>query len=135
MNTFKKEERLCSRRNLDLLFKEGSSFLVYPYRVTFLPTHSETDHPVKVVFNVPKRRYKRAVDRNVVKRRMREVYRLNKENSLYLPLRKSDKQCLLGLQYVGKEIYPFGLLEKKMLQVFKRLLNDFPGNEVDSKNI
>ena len=132
MNTFKKEERLCSRKHLDLLFKEGSSFLIYPFRVTQLSLPPIPEAFAKVVINVPKKRYKRAVDRNLLKRRIREVYRLNKEQLLYPTLQETQMLTLISLQFVGKEIYPVSLLEKKMILVFKRLLDNLPKDAFDS---
>jgi ribonuclease P protein component len=121
MKTFIKEERLCSRRLLDLLFKNGSSFLLYPYRVSYLFVSDQAETPVKVVINVSKKRYKRAVDRNLLKRRTREVYRLQKQEELYSPLNKPDQLLLLSLQFVGKQIYEFSFLEKKMLAALRKL--------------
>lgn len=132
MNTFKKEERLCSRKHLDLLFKEGSSFLVYPFRVTHYTLPSVPNTIAKLVINVPKKRYKRAVDRNLLKRRIREVYRLNKEQLLYPKLQKTNQLTLLGIQFVGKEIYAVPFLEKKLILVFKRLLDTFQQNGTNS---
>lgn len=132
MNTFKKEERLCSRKHLDLLFKEGSSFLIYPFRITHFSLPPVSDTVAKVVINVPKKRYKKAVDRNLLKRRIREVYRLNKEQLLYPELEKTEQLTLLGVQFVGKEIYAVPFLEKKMILVFKRLLDTFQQNGTNS---
>jgi len=125
MNRFYKEERLCSKKSLDLLFKKGSSFLLYPYRATFIFDGAQPQphrFPVQVVINVAKKRYKHAVDRNLIKRRTREVYRLQKQVSLYEPLANKEELLFLGLQYVGKEIYPYAFLEKRLGQLFKKLL-------------
>jgi ribonuclease P protein component len=121
MNKFYKEERLCSKKSLDLLFKKGSSFLLYPYRATFLFYAQPHRFPVQVVINAPKKRYKHAVDRNLIKRRTREAYRLQK-STLYEPLSENEALLLLGLQYVGKKIYPYAFLEKRLAQLFNKLL-------------
>jgi len=121
MNTFNKEERLCSRKLIDLLFKDGSSFLLYPYRVSYLFTDTSNDYPVQVVINASKKRFKRAVDRNLIKRRAREAYRLQKEEHLYALIPKSERLLLLSLQFVGKQIYDYSFFEKKMAAVFKKL--------------
>ncbi len=131
MKTFTKEERLCSKRSLDLLFKNGSSFLLYPYRVSYLFVPDDTQVPVQVVINVSKRRYKKAVDRNLIKRRTREAYRHQKQEELYAFLNKPEHKLLLSLQFVGKQKYDFSFLEKKLLGVLKKLrskLNTDEGN-------
>jgi ribonuclease P protein component len=129
MKTFTKEERLCSKRSLDLLFKNGSSFLLYPYRVSYLFTPDDTGIPVEVVINVSKRRYKKAVDRNLIKRRTREAYRLQKQEELYSFLNKPEQQLLLSLQFVGKQKYDFSFLERKMLGVLKKLRSKLSTDE------
>ncbi|WP_432714704.1 ribonuclease P protein component [Pedobacter sp.] len=121
MKTFTKEERLCSRKSLDLLFKNGSSFLLYPFRISYLYAPESLAVPVQVVINVPKKRYKRAVDRNLLKRRTREAYRLHKQEHLYELLKPTDQVLLLSIQYIGKQKYEFDFMEKKMLNVFKKL--------------
>ncbi len=122
MNKFYKEERLCSKKSLDLLFKKGSSFLLYPYRATFVFDAQSHKFPVQIVINVAKKRYKHANDRNLIKRRTREAYRLQKNDALYELLQNKEELLLLGIQYVGKEIYPYAFLEKRMAQLFKKLL-------------
>ena len=129
MNTFKKEERLCSKKSLDLLFKNGSSFLVYPYRLTFIFDNQPQPFPAQIVINVAKKRYKHAVDRNLIKRRIREAYRLQKEQSLYSVVKNQDGVLLLGLQYVGKQIYPYTFLEKKLTQLLNKLTAQFNKDE------
>ncbi|RZK82180.1 MAG: ribonuclease P protein component [Pedobacter sp.] len=121
MNTFTKEERLCSKKLIDLLFKNGSSFLLYPFRVSYLFVEAEHQYPAQVVINVAKKRYKRAVDRNLVKRRTREAYRLQKQTLLYEPIAANDKLLLLSVQFVGKKIYEFSFFEKKLAAALKKL--------------
>ena len=121
MNKFNKEERLCSRKSLDLLFKNGSSFLLYPFRLTYLFIPLPHQYPAQVVINVAKKRYKHAVDRNLIKRRTREAYRLQKETLLYPVLANRDELLLLSLQFVGKEKYDYSFFEKKLAAAFKKL--------------
>ena len=121
MNTFTKEERLCSKKLIDLLFKNGSSFLLYPFRVSYLLADQPSRYPCQVLINVSKKRYKRAVDRNLIKRRTREAYRLIKGTLLYPELQDQNQLLLLSIQFVGKSIYDFGMFEKKMAGLIKRL--------------
>lgn len=129
MNKFNKEERLCSKKSLDLLFKNGSSFLFYPFRITYLFVAEPHKYPAQVVINVAKKRYKLAVDRNLVKRRTREVYRLQKAELLYTSLKNRDELLLLSLQYVGKQIYDYAFFEKKLAIAFKKLTAQFGTDE------
>jgi len=131
MNKFYKEERLCSKKSLDLLFKKGSSFLLYPYRTTFLLDAQPHRFPAQVVINVAKKRYKHAVDRNQVKRRTREAYRLQKAALLYGPLADKEELLLLSLQYVGKKIYPYDFLEKKLGQLLIKLSAQISGEKTE----
>ncbi|KAA8484148.1 ribonuclease P protein component [Arcticibacter tournemirensis] len=121
MYTFKKEERLCSKKLLSKLFSNGSSFLVYPFRVVHIPESGDLVFPSQVVIIVPKRRFKHANERNLIKRRIRESYRLHKEEFLYSFLREHNLKLLLSLQYIGKEIVEYKVIEKKLLLVFKQL--------------
>jgi len=122
MQTFKKEERLCNKRLIDELFHNGSSFLCYPFKASWLIIDgSQQCVPVQVLFAVAKKRYKRAVDRNMLKRRMREAYRLQKQEHLYDFLIQADKSIILSIAYIGKEINEYKLIEKKMLKLLGQL--------------
>ncbi len=128
MNKFRKEERLCSKKSLDLLFKNGSSFLLYPFRLTFLFVDEPHQYPAQVVINVAKKRFKHAVDRNLIKRRTREAYRTQKE-SLYAPLTGQKELLLLSLQYIGKEKYDYDFFEKRLANALKKLTHQLFPNE------
>jgi len=121
MYTFRKEERLCNKRLLEELFHKGSSFLCYPFRVSWRLADAAQAVPVQVVFPVPKKRYKHAVDRNLIRRRMREAYRLHKQQNLYEFLNQANIKLTLSLSYIGKEIEPYQLMEKKMLKLFTQI--------------
>lgn len=134
MKTFNKEERLCNRLFLDLLFQNGSSFLLYPFRVSYMFVPAENRFPAQVVINAPKRRYKRAVDRNLIKRRIREAYRLHKEQELYALLPGSNELLLLSIQFVGKKIYDYSFFEKKLIDAIRKLVSIIETNGAKKVN-
>ena len=120
MHTFKKEERLCNKKLIDGLFHSGSSFLCYPFKVSFnIVVNGQP--PAQVLFAVAKKRYKRAVDRNHIKRRMREAYRLAKQDLLYNHLATVDKTIVLSIAYIGKEIAEYEVIDKKMQKALTQL--------------
>ena len=103
-NALLKSERLCSLGALRRLFDEGRSGFVYPFRYTYL-TEESTSPNVEVLFSVPKRNHKRANKRNLLKRRMREAYRLN--NSELKSLCQSRGVAFdIAFIYSSKEVLP-----------------------------
>src|SRR3569833_1292677 len=119
--TFTKEERLCNKKLIDELFHNGSSFLCYPFKVSWIATSEPQAFPAQVLFAVPKKRYKLATDRNLLKRRMREAYRLNKQQYLYTTLHEAGKNIVFSVGYIGKEINTHDLIAKKMLKMLNQL--------------
>lgn len=124
MYSFKKEERLCNVKLIEKLFTNGSSFLVYPFRIVWLRENDISALPVQVLISVPKKRFKRAVDRNLLKRRIREIYRLHKSEYLFPFLNEHSSGLILGITYIGNEIGEYAFLDKKLkdaLNRFKKL--------------
>lgn len=131
MYSFKKEERLCNLKLIDKLFTNGSSFLVYPFRISWLIEVANQEVPVQIIISVPKKRFKRAVDRNLIKRRIREIYRLNKSKHLTPFLSKESTTLLLGITYIGNEIADYSFLEKKFKETLTRLKKLYPGSDAE----
>jgi len=122
--TFKKEERLCSKRRIESLFHNGSSFIVYPFRAVYqvepsLPLGSPS---VAILISVSKKRFKKAVSRNRIKRLLREAYRLEK-SALGSFLGQHSLHLSLAIQYVGTEELPLVILREKMQQLMCRIEN------------
>ena len=114
--TFTKDERLSSKKDIQELFKNGSSFYLYPFKVITLPNPEANQH--QVLFSVPKRIFKRAVDRNLLKRRMREAYRLYKH---LLP----TKPQVLNIAYIytSKDLLDYASIAKPVEKSLIRIQN------------
>ncbi|WP_347157081.1 ribonuclease P protein component [Pontibacter chitinilyticus] len=116
--TFSKEEHLCSKRHIALLFSKGSSFNLYPLRFIFLPPSGDVPPgSTQVLISVSKRYFKHAVDRNRLKRQIREAYRLNKHQLVQNP---EQAPRLLGILYIGKEKKSFAIIQKKLISGLER---------------
>jgi ribonuclease P protein component len=86
MFTFQKGEKLKSRKTIGKLFTEGKSFISYPIRFVWVKMESPlSEFPIQMALTVPKRSFPKAVNRNRLRRRIRESYRLNKY-SIYTKL-------------------------------------------------
>ena len=113
--TLAKHERLKSRKLLEQLFREGATLFVHPFKIYY--THRVPEGaPLQAGFGASSRIFKKAVDRNRIKRLAREAYRLQKE-----PLR--DKRLAIFFLFVGKEIPDFGLVKEKIGQAIHKLSN------------
>jgi ribonuclease P protein component len=114
--TFKKEEKLCSQKIIGEIFLSGTSFLCYPLKVVWKEEVLPSPFPAQIVFSVPKRLFKRAHDRNLLKRQLREVYRYRK-NELYQFLELNNRKIAIMIVYIAKEKLEFGQIEGAMTKV------------------
>lgn len=119
-NTFKKSERLCSRILMDRLFQgENRSVSAYPIRAIFLPVESSVQEGVSVLISVPKKRFHDAVDRNRVKRQIRESYRKHK-HALIAQMNESGRGLLMALVYVSDKKESTDYIEKRMARLLEK---------------
>jgi len=129
--TLGKEDRLKSRKAIDCLFKTGKSFTIFPFRILYLFEEPETassaiqgkspDSRLKAGFTVSSRNFKKAVDRNRIKRLMREAYRLQKNNLRLTPEFNTHSLSLFFI-YAGKELPEYKLVHEKIEAVLNRLI-------------
>ena len=120
MQTFKKEERLCSKKSIDFLFAKGKSFYLHPFKIKWAFEDIKMIYPVQILIVVPKRYFKKAHDRNKIKRHIREAYRKNK-SILYDSLVAKEKQLILGIIYNEKDIFSYNIIEEKIILTLQRL--------------
>ena len=109
-HTLGKEERLKSKKLIESLYQKGSSVKVFPLRMIFLQTAHTSNFPAQVGISVAKRNFKLAVDRNRIKRLMRESYRLQK-GIVYNHL---ENPFVFIILYIGKAEVPYQELFLKM---------------------
>lgn len=113
-HTFPKSAKLCAKVDIDHLYAHGKRFVIWPLRVTSLPVEDAT----QVLIWAPKSLFKRAVDRNRLRRLMREAYRLNKgilENATW--------HYQVAFNYIDKEQQTYATIEKAMRKALLRLVN------------
>jgi ribonuclease P protein component len=115
--TFTKAERLSKEKTIKELFEKGSSFYLYPFKVIHIPNPDKGTKAInQVLISVSSRQFKRAVDRNKIKRRIREAYRLQKE-----VLNTKSEKAIFTFIYTAKEILPYAELKEKVLMALKKL--------------
>jgi len=124
MQTFKKEERLCSKKIIGELFSEGHTFYKYPFLVKWSINNNPKDREAMLLINVSKKHHKRAVDRNLIKRRIKEAFRKNK-NILYDYLNENNINLVFSLIYNSKEIALFEEIELKIILILQRFQKEY----------
>ena len=125
--TFNKNERLCSKKLIERLFAGGNkSFPTFPLRVVYMPLSSEENiADISILISVPKKRFKHAVKRNLVKRQVREAYRLNKHILIdSIKAQESPQKMVLAFIWLDNKIHATNEVEYKV----KKLLHHIAEN-------
>lgn len=129
-HTFQHNEKLKSKKFIDLLFKQGKSFHCFPFRVTYLQNEPSFDlpesksflpaFPIKFGISVSTKNFKKATDRNKIKRLAREAWRLQKHVAYQLA-KEHEMELGIFLIYTQKEILTFAEIEKAVEKLIDKL--------------
>ena len=125
-----KESKLKSRNVIQQLFSQGKHVLVYPLKAVYIFENEK--HPLQAGVSASKRNFKKAVDRNRIKRLIREVYRLQKP-ALENHLIQNKQNLSIFLMYVGKELPEYEQLKESVEKIIKRMVKIADENKENSK--
>ena len=130
MNSFPKQNKLCGKERIAQLYKNGHRFIAGPLRVTWAQAEENT----QLLVWAPKSLFKHAVDRNRLRRLMREAYRLNQgiltaerssgasdHTALETLQQSGQRSYLIAFNYMDKEIQSYAVVEKAVIKALKKI--------------
>lgn len=117
---FTKKEKLKSRKTIERIFQEGKSITKFPVKLYYLSADNDEDTKIKTAVTVPKKNFRSAVDRNRIKRLLREGYRLNK----HLIFNNIEGNYAFLILYLGKELPRYGEIEGALKKIFADLVKE-----------
>ena len=123
MYTFNKSERLNNKVAINKLFEKGQSVIISPFRLLWIENNNSKYSIAQTLISVPKRNISLATKRNVLKRRINEAFRLNKEK-LYAELNERNKQINIAIIYQKQEIQTYKIIEQKINLLLSRLIEE-----------
>jgi len=131
--TFNRKERLKSGRVIKSLFSSGKSFLVHPFKVNWQIREEKGNYPARMMISISKKNFRKAADRNHMKRLCREAYRKNK-HELFEFLEEKDIHCDFSMIYIGREAEGYSYIEKKIIILIKRLISELELHKHQNKS-
>ena len=121
---FPKYHRLDSLKTISELLRHGNAFTIYPFKIIILKTNSEEPVPIQVLISVPKRNVKKAVQRNHIKRLVREVYRTNNQTLLYKAT-ECHQHYAMAIIFIGTQLPVYDEVESKLKIAINKLINNY----------
>lgn len=120
-NRLYKYEKLCSRKSIDAMFVNGSSVIAYPMRAVFtLSDMSEDATPARFLIAIPKKKIRKAVKRVLLRRRVREAYRLNR-NIIFPKLTEQKLTLEIAFLYLSNEIADYATIDAKIKDLLRKI--------------
>lgn len=117
----KKEDRLSQKKTIQRVFQEGVQINYYPYKIFSLKVKKSLKSNYQFLISVPVKRFKNAVDRNLIKRRIKEAYRINK-SILTEQKPPAGTQIAIAFVYVADEIHNQDYIQMKMIESLKKVV-------------
>ncbi len=114
--TFNKTEKLSKKKTIQELFNRGSSFYLFPFKVIYILNPDHSISQPQILISVSSRNFPRAVDRNLIKRRIREAYRLQKEI-----IKGESKKSAFAFVYTSKSLLPYAEIRSKLFLVLEKI--------------
>ena len=130
--SFRKEERLSSKKTISSLFRSGRYVVSYPVKILYQSTDMG-QYPVSVAIVVPKKLFRKAVDRNLIKRRIREAYRLNKAE-FYPKLAEASIGLNMVIQYQHREIVDYYTVKNGLYRGLNKMIKQIQEQSGSSVN-
>lgn len=115
-----KDEKLCSRTAVERLFGEGKSLMAFPLRAAYR-LRPRGEQPVQFLISIPKKRIRKAVQRVMLRRRVREAYRLNRRQLLVPTLEQADWGVDIAFVYLDTSVAPYDVIEEKITSLLTRI--------------